>query len=176
MYNLSVSKLCNLTGYIERILYQLFERALYCDTDSVVFVTNTGEWKPPLGDYLGDLTDETPNNAITHFVTGDPNNYAYNLLKPNKKGQTSVCKVRGITLNYRNLLDINFETISKMVCAKTSDSVIKWPLTVKVVDEHKRCRDRRSGNIITKTEAKDYKIVFDRRVITASFKLLSYGN
>jgi hypothetical protein len=40
-------------------LEQLGPRALYADTDSVVYTSRPGEWKPELGDYLGDLTDET---------------------------------------------------------------------------------------------------------------------
>jgi len=88
-------------------LQPLGDRVLYCDTDSVVFITYPGQWIPPLGDYLGDLTDEVPDkrapgNTILHFVTGGPKNYAHNLTKPNKKGQTSICKVRGITLNLKN--------------------------------------------------------------------------
>ena len=35
-------------------LEKLGSRAMYGDTDSVIFTTK----KPPLGDYLGDLTDE----------------------------------------------------------------------------------------------------------------------
>lgn len=57
-------------------LKRLGRRALYCDTDSVVFATVLGQWEPPLGDYLGDLTDKVPDNKITHFVTGGPKNYA----------------------------------------------------------------------------------------------------
>lgn len=73
-----------------------------------------------MGDYWGDLTGEVPDNKasdnmVTHFVAGDPKNYAYKLLKPNKKGQTSICKVRGITLDDCNLMDINFDTVQKMV-------------------------------------------------------------
>ena len=41
-------------------LEQLGPRALYADTDSVVYTSRPGEWKPELGDYLGDLTDEVP--------------------------------------------------------------------------------------------------------------------
>ncbi len=41
--------------------------ALYADTDSVIFFTKCGEWKPTLGDYLGDLTDEVPRNKIQNF-------------------------------------------------------------------------------------------------------------
>lgn len=112
-------------------LKQLGHRVLYCDTDSVVFTSVPGQWEPPLGDYLGDLTDEVPDkkapdNTITHFVTGGPKNYAYNLLKPNKKGQTSICKVRGITLNYKNALDINFQTVKELVTGHGCKSVTEW--------------------------------------------------
>ena len=33
-------------------LRPLGDRVLYCDTDSIVFTTEPGQWKPPLGDYL----------------------------------------------------------------------------------------------------------------------------
>lgn len=92
-------------------LQPLRNRVLYCDTDSVVFTTAAGQWEPPLGDYLGDLTDESPKNSITHFVNRGRKNYAFRLARPNKKGQTSICKVRGITL--KNALDINFDTVQK---------------------------------------------------------------
>ena len=38
-------------------LDKLGPRALYADTDSVIFSSKHGESKPSLGDYLGDLTD-----------------------------------------------------------------------------------------------------------------------
>ena len=47
-----------------------------------------GEWEPPLGDFLGDLTDEAPNNSITRFVTGGPKNYAYTLLQPDPSAKS----------------------------------------------------------------------------------------
>jgi hypothetical protein len=65
---------------------------------------NPGEWKPDLGDYLGDLADEVPDNRILEFVTGGPKNYAYKIARPDKDGNTTICKVRGITLNYKNSL------------------------------------------------------------------------
>jgi butyrate kinase len=39
-------------------LEQLGERVLYYDTDSVIFVSSENDWEPPVGDFLGDLTDE----------------------------------------------------------------------------------------------------------------------
>ena len=81
-------------------LKKIEKRALYAGTDSIIFATDENELKLSLGDYLGDLTDEVPSNAITHFVTGDPKNYGYKLDKPDNKGIQTVCKVRRITLNY----------------------------------------------------------------------------
>jgi hypothetical protein len=63
-------------------LEQLGPRALYADTDSVVYTSRPGEWKPELGDYLGDLTDEVPDNRIIEFVTGGPKNNAYKIARP----------------------------------------------------------------------------------------------
>ncbi|VDI13173.1 Hypothetical predicted protein [Mytilus galloprovincialis] len=96
-------------------LDKLGDRVLYADTDSVIFTAKQGEWEPPLGDYLGELTDEVPANNITHFVTGGPKNYAYKLQKPYSDGNQTVCKVRGITLNYKNALSINFDAVKDMV-------------------------------------------------------------
>jgi hypothetical protein len=95
-------------------LEQLGPRALYADTDS-------GEWKPELGDYLVDLPNEVPDNRIIEFVTGGLKNYAYKIARPSKDGNTTICKVIGITLNYKNSLTINFETIKDMVINNRDD-------------------------------------------------------
>jgi hypothetical protein len=86
-----------------------------------VYTSRPGEWKPELGDYLGDLTDEVPDNRIIEFVTDGPKNYAYKIARPNKDGNTTICKVRGITLNYKNSLAINFDTIKDMVINNRDD-------------------------------------------------------
>ena len=87
------------TAYARLKLYDLLdllqERILYYDTDSVVFVHEPGKPEPPLGDYLGDLTDELDGDYITTFISGGPKNYAY--LTNNDK---SVTKIRGITLDH----------------------------------------------------------------------------
>ena len=55
-------------------LLRIGERALYCDTDSVIFVQKDGE--PPLigrGDYLSDMTSELKGrDFISEFVSGGP--------------------------------------------------------------------------------------------------------
>ncbi|XP_033114874.1 uncharacterized protein LOC117115269 [Anneissia japonica] len=73
------------------LLEALQERVLYYDTDSVVYVSKNGEWQPPTGDYLGELTneiDKKDGNYIKCFVSGGPKNYAY-MLDSGK----SVCKL-----------------------------------------------------------------------------------
>jgi hypothetical protein len=45
-----------------------------------------------------------PDNRIIEFVIGGPKNYTYKISKPDKDGNTTICKVRGITLNYKNSL------------------------------------------------------------------------
>jgi len=57
------------------------EGALFCDTDSVIFVQKKGE--PPLiqrGEYLGDMTSELKGSEfISELVSGGPKNYSYKL-------------------------------------------------------------------------------------------------
>ena len=66
------------TAYARLKLYDLLdllqERALYYDTDSVIYVSEPGKPDPPLGNYLGDLTDELNGDHITEFVSGGPKN------------------------------------------------------------------------------------------------------
>ena len=156
-------------------LQHLNTRDLYADTDSIVFSVKTGEWEPPLGDFLGDLTDEVPSNSITHFVTGGPKNYAYKLGKPDKDGSMTCWKVRGITLNYKNALDINFETVKDMVLHKCDQPFEEKKRTITVVDEHKTRRDAKGTKVTTKTEEKDYRIVFDQRIIRNNYSSEPYG-
>ena len=39
-------------------MQKLGKRVLYHDTDSIIFSVKDGEYVPPLGTYLGQLTDE----------------------------------------------------------------------------------------------------------------------
>ena len=85
------------TAHARMKLYSVLERlqgrVLYFDTDSVIFTSQPDEWIPPLGDYLGELTNELDDgDYITTFAAGGPKNYTYQT----KNGKT-VCKVRGFT-------------------------------------------------------------------------------
>lgn len=113
------------------------------------------------------MTDETPGKNIVAFVTGGPKNYAY--IAQDQDGEINTCcKVKGITLNYKNSLDINFDTIKKMINTnKTS--------VVTVQNDYKIVRDSNTTEIVTRKENKDYKLVFDKRVLQKDITSVPYG-
>jgi hypothetical protein len=149
--------------HLYKYLDRLQENAIYCDTDSVFLIQNESE--PPLvetGDNLGDMTNELkPGENISEFVSGGPKNYAYRVVnrdasKPLKK---TVCKVRGITLNYAALQVVNFEVLRSMISRGEPESV--------TVHTDKKIKRKRKGEgtvaIITEPEDKLYRISFFKR-------------
>ena len=68
------------------------------DTDSVVFRHSPGQWKPNLGNFLGEWTDEVaPGHTIFEFTACGPKNYSYKT--KDAQGQISVAKkVKGLRL------------------------------------------------------------------------------
>ena len=123
----------------------LGDRVLSYDTDSVLYTVKPGQFEPPTGVFLGELTNELPpSRYIATFVPGGPKNYAYQM----NDGKTC-CKVRGITLNYRNSLDINFQTMKIMVRGIGPD-------VITVTDPHKIYRDKETKSIV---------FAFNRRTI-----------
>ena len=76
-------------------------RALYTDTDSVIFIERRdGAILVNTGDCLVDMTSELkPCEYISEFVSSGPKNYAYQTHNTETGENSTVCKVRGITLN-----------------------------------------------------------------------------
>ena len=160
------------TAYARLKLYDLLdllqERVLYYDTDSVIYVHEPGKPDPPLGDYLGDLTDELDaGDYITAFISGGPKNYAY--LTNNGKTET---KIRGIMLNYDATKTINMDVMRHLVDSHVNGHNEE---KVTVVNPHKITRDKKEKNIVTKKMKKDYRIVYNKRVITENYGTLPYG-
>ena len=160
------------TAYARLKLYELLdqlqERVLYYDTDSVIYIHQPGKPNPPLGDYLGDLTDELDSgDYITTFISGGPKNYAY--ITNNGKTET---KIRGITLNYNATKKINMDVMRHLV-----DSHVNGHTEEKVTVEnpYKITRDKKERNIVTKKMKKDYRIVYNKRVVKENYGTLPYG-
>ena len=135
------------------------------------------EYKLPLRDYLGDLTDELAKDYgagsyITEFASGGPKNYGYTVFSSRNNTEVSTCKVRGITLNFRNTRIVNYGTLREMVKAHRLDGDSD---TKKVVHDPHRIARVKFGQVITRQECKDYRLVYTKRVILDDFKTLPYG-
>ena len=88
-------------------LEQLQQRVPYFDTDSVIYTVKPGQPDIPLGDYLGEMTDDLDHgDFIVEFTSAGPKNYGY------KAHQGRVCcKVRGFTLNVRGSQQLNYDVV-----------------------------------------------------------------
>ena len=159
------------TAYARLKLYDLLdllqERVLYYDMDSVIYVHKPGKPDPPLGNYLGDLTDELNGDYITSFVSGGPKSYAYRT----KKGKTET-KIRGITLDYAATGKLNHDVVRALVHLHVNgdtDAKVTVDIPFKIT------RDKKEKKIVTKKMKKDYRIVYNKRVITENYTTLPYG-
>lgn len=159
-------------------LHGLGERVLYFDTDSVVYEyteSNEEEYKPPLGNHLGEWTNELgPDEFITKFVSSGPKSYAY---LTNKGDQ--VVKLKGQTLNHENAQKLNFDSICRLVLFWADPE--KYPLPEGVpdyisarYDKIGRCKKR--FVLFTKEELKRFKVTYNkRRLVRGTFDTLPYG-
>ena len=151
------------------ILDKLGNRVLYYDTDSVIFTYKEGDWIPPLGDYLGELTNELPEGEyIIRFVSGGPKNYGYTTFNPSTNVEKTYCKVRGFTLNHRNSQLINFDTLCDVVTNHEEEKInIHTPWKI--------VRDSKTKNVKTRTKNKLYHKVYNKRVVIENFNTIPYG-
>ena len=164
------------TAYARLKLYDLLdllqERVLYYDTDSVIYVHKADEADPPLGNYLGDLTNElNEGDYITTFISGGPKNYAYRT----KKGKTET-KIRGITLDYSASGKLNHDTIRELVyvyCNELEVSEEEKKVTIDM--PFKIIRNRKEKSIVTKKMKKDYRVVYNKRVVKENYETVPYG-
>jgi hypothetical protein len=145
-------------------MQKLDKRVLYCDTDSIIFISRENEYEPELGSFLGQFTSEikAPSSYITEFVSAGPKNYAIKT----DTGETD-CTVKGITFNYLTSLEITFDSLKNIVCCER-DKVI-------TVLQEKFIRNRDKFEIHTETQKKQYRYYFDKRVVFNDFTTLPFG-
>jgi hypothetical protein len=111
------------------------------------------------GDRLGDMTDELkPGEYISEFVSAGPKNYAYKICERSSGKVQTVCKVRGITLNYSASRLVNFDVIKYMILNGGPDDTV----TVQTDKKIKRKKRGAGVAIVTETEEKIYKECFQK--------------
>ena len=165
------------TSYARLKLYDLLdllqERVLYYDTDSVIYVHKPDKPDPPLGNYLGDLTNELDDDDyITSFASGGPKNYSYHT----KKGKTNT-KIRGITLDYSASGKLNHGVIRKLVhlYCNSSETSEEEDQKVTIDMPYKIIRNKKEKSIVTKRMKKDYRVVYNKRVTKENYETVPYG-
>ena len=144
-------------------LHRLQKQVLYYDTDSVIYAWRPGQ--PPIetGDYLGDMTDELDGDTIKTFVSGGAKNYAYKTV-----GGKYCCKVRGFTLNVRGREKLNYRSMKQHIKATLEDEEPADTITVR--NPNHFSRDQTLKKLKLTTQDKNYRLVFDKRVIDLNTK------
>jgi hypothetical protein len=93
-----------------KALHRVGKRALYCDTDSIVYVEKEGEDTIPLGNYFGDWTDDTKGDPIVEFVALCPKTYACR----HRSGKVKV-KAKGFKIGGHSKHVLNLENYKKLL-------------------------------------------------------------
>lgn len=152
-------------------LYELLDRlqtrVLYWDTDSVIFTSIEVQWNPPVGDYLGELTNELDEDDwITEFVCNGPKNYAYQTHNGKR-----VCKVKGFSLNFDNSQILNLESMKDAMFNRNEPDVGNYHTK----NPNKICREKIQSEIYSQEEVKQYSAVYTKRVVQTNLTTLPYG-
>ncbi|KAI4891048.1 hypothetical protein NFI96_008140 [Prochilodus magdalenae] len=150
------------------LMDRLGDRLLYSDTDSVIFVSRDGDWEPPLGPYLGDLTDEIGgDDYITEFCSGGPKTYGYRTAV----GKTCM-KAKGITLNSENSKVVRLDTLIDLVDHYLLNQNSSRHILARADGI---VRNKKNLTLKNKSVVKRFKVVYNKRVLLSDFSTLPYG-
>ena len=144
-------------------LHTLGEQVLYYDTDSVIYSWKEGQPQIPTGDFLGDMTDELDGDTIQEFVSGGAKNYGYETV-----GGKFCCKVRGFTLNVRGREVLNYHTMKQQILETLEDE--EPADSIVVTNPNHFQRDQTNKKLKLTRQDKQYRLVFDKRVIHRTTK------
>ena len=152
-------------------LDQLKQQVLYFDTDSVVYSCKPSQADIPLGNYLGDMTNELDvDNYIVDFTSAGPKNYSYKT----KLGKVC-CEVRGFTLNVRGSQQLNYDVMREKLLEELTNPLDQRG-NIPVVNPYFFTRNSASKQIRVGPRTKQYGLVFDKRVVDRQiFQSYPYG-
>ena len=177
--NVTIAAFCTSWARLKlwSVMQKLGKRVLYHDTDSIIFSVKDGEYVPPLGTYLGQLTDELTckelsckkqgcsGHWIEEFVSCGPKNYSFRV----NTGEI-ICKVRGFSLNYKSSLILNFESMKEALVAWKRNEK-KELVTVKT----ELVRDKYKPKVFNRVISKHYGVVYDKRKVLPDFTSIPFG-
>ena len=163
-----------------RHMEKLGRRLLYCDTDSCIFVKDENkpdEYEPPLGNLLGEMTDELESYGegtyIDTMVSAAPKFYAYRAITPTGT-IVECCKVKGISLNFKNSLKINFDSINALIVDNFDNKEVscdKEAIRINFKSIKRTC----THEIVTRDEMKTCTAVLKKRRYISAGQSLPFG-
>ncbi len=155
------------------LLKILGKKALYMDTDSVIFISpkDSDPLHGYFGDNLGKVTDEITaehgeGTHIVEFVSGGPKNYGYKV----SNGVTTF-KVKGISQNFQNSSKVNFKVMLELI----QDFVGNGANTKIVLAEKTIKRNFVNASLSTVNSSKTYRIVYDKAVVGPNYVTYPFG-
>ena len=138
-------------------LDKLKDKAIYTYTDSVIYTTEKRTLANRTGDNLGQMASELkPDEIISEVVCAGLNNYANKTLNILTGDSKTVCKVRGITLNFSASKLVNFKKMKGMILAADQNETV----IVRTPNKMKHERRRGGVHIISEPEEKTYRVSF----------------
>jgi G:T-mismatch repair DNA endonuclease (very short patch repair protein) len=184
------------TSYARLELYKHMEavgcsKLLYCDTDSLVFVSPKDEQMLPIGSFIGDLTNEVEKFGkdayIRTWIAVAPKFYCYEVIdRKTCEIIATPLKAKGVPLSVETETAMNYETFESLI--KTNYEWFKdLELNREIFDENLDVVNNSSGEnqkpalqdvvytrfrilddrtIVSGKQLKQIKCVFDKRRLT----------
>jgi hypothetical protein len=141
----------------------------------VIYLTRPQDtYQPDIGDFMGMMTNELDAYGegayIEEFASAGPKNYGYKVRVPGNSEPKCCVKIRGFTLNYANSLLLNFEVLKEKVRAfiQQEDGDTVTLVNTRIVTT-------KFGDVQTRSLAKRYRVVYDKRVVFADYSTLPFG-
>lgn len=148
------------------------ERALYCDTDSVIYVHTPDKPGIDIGDTLGCWTDELGGDDIQEFIGAGPKTYAYRTMS----GKEEV-KCKGFTVSYVNSKGcLSFDNFKRVVFHKYSGGS-EEPILI-TTTPFKIVRDKTTKGVSSVCNVKKvFSATLERKgVVSDDLRVLPFGH
>jgi hypothetical protein len=156
------------TTYGRLALYNALEilgdRVLYFDTDSVYYISKPCCKDLPLGNFLGEFTNELAKedgDYIEEMSSTGPKSLGW-------RSNTGVthCTLKGLTYNYLTSCVLTYDEIKEIVF--NNEMQISCP-------QYKFCRKKHVWEVFTRIENKKFRFTYDKRIILADLTTRPYG-
>ena len=141
-------------------------------TDSVAYLSMPGKPDPPIGQHLGELTDQIsddygPGSICYEFCAGGAKNYACKVAIGGRMDNVKVCiKVRGITINSSNDDIITFDNLKSMVLNGNKARTVPFPHQIARLP---------GWRIVTRDTSKKWQVCLNKRRRIDKTNTVPYG-